>query len=613
MSYELDDILNALEGDLFDEKPVGIDEFVTSKEYLGLKPLSYYQKKLVLASTQIYREETLIALYGEKEGRQRFTETFREIIFILGKGSGKDHCSVISCAYIVYLLLCLKNPAEYYGYDDENSFDILNIAVNADQAKRVFFNNLVRRIKKSPWFEGRYAAKPDGNPLTQNEINFDKNINIYSGHSEREAFEGYNVFFVVLDEISAFAEESPSGLESAKTAQAVYQMYSQSVTSRYAEFGKVVLLSWPRYKGDFISTRYEKVIREKQVTVRSHVYKLNNDLPDGAEGNEFTIEWEEDDIISYDLDGIFALRRPSWEVNPIKDIEEYKQAFYEDPFDSMGRFACQPADAIAGFFRDHDKVESCFSTQNGVEEDGTILPFFKPSENEDMEYFIHVDLAKKHDRCAVAISHVDRWERRTFAGKEGELRPVVVVDAVRYWTPTKDKTVDFAEVREYIVNLRRAGFNIRRCTFDRWRSDDMIEYLDSIGIKADLLSVDIKHYTDLQMLVIEKRVFGPKIDILWRELKQLRIMNNGKIDHPRSGSKDLADAVCGSVYNTIFYAGSGEGEEIVVKNSDDVYEDARDRERKLAAMKASGVIVAPKNKTPVPREIQDYLDQWATL
>lgn len=611
--YELDDILDALEGDLFEEKPVGLDEFVESKDYLGLKPLSYYQKKLVLASTQIYRLDTLISLYGETAGRQRYAETFREIIFILGKGSGKDHCSVIACAYIVYLLLCLKNPAEYYGYDEGNSFDILNIAVNADQAKRVFFNNLVRRIKNSPWFEGRYAAKSDGNPLTQNEINFDKNINIYSGHSEREAFEGYNVFFVVLDEISAFAEESPSGLESAKTASAVYKMYSQSVTSRYPDFGKTVLLSWPRYKGDFISTRYSDVIAEKETTVKSYTFRLNQDLPDGIEGNEFTIEWEEDEILRYKLDGIFALRRPSWEVNPTKKIEDYKQAFFEDPMDSMGRFACQPADAIAGFFRDHDKIERCFRFENGVDEQGMTQPFFKPKDA-DTEYFIHVDLAKKHDRCAVAISHVDGWERREFAGKMGESRPVVVVDAVRYWTPTKDKTVDFADVREYIVNLRRAGFNIRRCTFDRWRSDDMIEYLESIGIRSDLLSVDIKHYTDLQMLVIEQRVKGPEIDILWRELKQLRIMNNGKIDHPRSGSKDLADAVCGSTYNSIKFAGGGEGEEIIVKNSDDVREDARDREERLAKMRESGVIVAPKaDRQKAPQDLQDYLDQWVAL
>jgi hypothetical protein len=34
-------------------------------------------------------------------------------------------------------------------------------------------------------------------------------------------------------------------------------------------------------------------------------------------------------------------------------------------------------------------------------------------------------------------------------------------------------------------------------------------------------------------------------------MQELRIMNNNKIDHPRKKSKDLADAMCGSVYNAI--------------------------------------------------------------
>lgn len=612
--FELDDLLNAIEGDVFEEKPVEIEEFVTSKEYLGLMPLSENQLKLVRASTQIYRKETLKMWLGDKKAEQRWKETFNEIIFILGKGSGKDHCSVISCAYIVYLLLCLKQPAQYYGYDEGNSFDIINVAVNADQAKRVFFNNLVKTIKKSPWFEGRYQAKADGSPTTQNELNFDKNINIYSGHSEREAFEGYNVFFVVLDEISAFAEDSMSTNERANTAEAVYQMYSQSVTSRYPDFGKTVLLSWPRYKGDFISTRYNKVIAEKDVIDRSYTFKLDEELPDGVPGNEFTIEWEEDHIIRYEVDRVFALRRPSWEVNPTKKIQHYKKAFFEDPLDSLGRFACQPPDAIAGFFRDHDKIDECFSAVNGVTEEGHFLSIFQPKEDET-EYFIHVDLAKKHDRCAVAIAHVDRWERREFAGVPTELRPVVKVDAVRYWTPTKDKTVDFPEVREYIVNLRRRGFNIRRVTFDRWRSDDMIDYLNGIGIKAEVLSVDIKHYTDLAMLVMERRVEGPKIDILLTELKQLRIMNNGKIDHPRTGSKDLADATCGAVYNCVTYADSMREIEIDVKTSDDLRAEAAARREMEARMaESTNVIKPPKRTAPdMPAELVDFLDSWTAL
>jgi hypothetical protein len=54
----------------------------------------------------------------------------------------------------------------------------------------------------------------------------------------------------------------------------------------------------------------------------------------------------------------------------------------------------------------------------------------------------------------------------------------------------------------------------------------------------------------MAMLVGEERIIGPDIKLLTDELLQLRIIRD-KVDHPRKGSKDLSDAVCGSIYNTI--------------------------------------------------------------
>jgi hypothetical protein len=65
-----------------------------------------------------------------------------------------------------------------------------------------------------------------------------------------------------------------------------------------------------------------------------------------------------------------------------------------------------------------------------------------------------------------------------------------------------------------------------------------------------LLSVAKKHYDDMAMIVAEERVSGPAIKLLIDELLQLRIMRD-KVDHPRKGSKDLADAVCGAIFNSI--------------------------------------------------------------
>ena len=152
MDLNFDDLIDMLDGEEFDERPVDLRTFVQSPEHLGLPPLSEYQYTLIEKSSQIYKESTLVKLFGEEEGVRMFKQTANEVVAQLGKGSGKDYCSTISVAYIVYLLLCLKDPASYYGKPPGDSIDIINIAINAQQANNVFFKGFRTRIDKSPWF-----------------------------------------------------------------------------------------------------------------------------------------------------------------------------------------------------------------------------------------------------------------------------------------------------------------------------------------------------------------------------------------------------------------------------------------------------------------------------
>jgi len=539
---DFNEFLDALSGDEFSEKPVTLEQFVTDKNYLGLPPLSELQYQSIKASTQIYKRETLYKLYGEAEGEKIFKQTCNEVILQLGKGSGKDYTSTIACAYMVHLLLCLSDPATYYGKPPGDAIDIINIAINAIQANRVFFKGFNQRIEKSPWFQGKYIAKA-------NMVEFDKSVTVHSGHSEREAWEGYNVLVVILDEISGFELESTSGHDQAKTASSIYKMYRASVNSRFPDFGKVILLSFPRFKNDYIQQKYNEAVAEKEVVLRHKTLKIDADLPDGTQGNEFEIEWEEDHIISYRIPRIFALKRPTWEVNPTRKIEDFTTDFYTDPTDALSRFACMPPDATDAFFKNRAVIEKAFSNPKlNVDEYGRFDDHFQP--NPDKLYFVHVDLAQKHDHCAVALAHTDSWVTMKIGDKYKEAAPRIIVDAVRFWTPTASKSVDFTEVKDYIISLRQRGFNLKMVTFDRWNSHDMMQQLKTHGINTELLSVAKKHYEDMSLCLTEERVLGPKIQLLIDELLQLRIVKD-KVDHPRKGSKDLSDAVCGAIYNAV--------------------------------------------------------------
>ena len=271
------DFFEALQDNNFIEIPVNAKTFVESPDYLGQPPLSQIQYDIVEAMSQVYKKEDLQSIMGTDEGGKYYDKyTKNEIILQLGKGSGKDHTSTVACAYVVYKLLCLKDPARYFGKPSGDAIDIINIAINAEQAKNVFFKGFKNKIEKSPWFAGKYTDKV-------NSISFEKSITVYSGHSERESHEGLNLLMAVLDEISGFSTEVGTGNEQGKTADNIYKAFRGTIDSRFPDLGKVVLLSFPRYAGDFISKRYEDVIMEKETIERRHKFIINEELPEGPE------------------------------------------------------------------------------------------------------------------------------------------------------------------------------------------------------------------------------------------------------------------------------------------------------------------------------------------
>ena len=551
-SFNFSEFLDVLDDNPFEEDPVDLDTFLHDKNYLDQPALSQIQRDLVEVMSQIYKEEDLIRFMGEEEGRAHYKKyTKGEVILQLGKGSGKDHTSTIGCAYLVYKLLCLKDPAKYFGKPPGDAIDIINIAINAEQARNVFFKNFKQKITRSPWFAGKYDPKV-------NSIEFDKMITVYSGHSERESHEGLNLILAILDEISGFAQESNTGNENAKTGDAIYKAFRASVDSRFPDYGKVILLSFPRYPGDFISKRYDEVVMEKEVEIKKHKFIINPDLPQDMEGNTFEIEWPEDHILSYRYPKIYAIKRPTWEANPTRSIEDFKIAFLSDYADAMQRFACVPSFTSDAFFKNKEMLEKAMTLRNPIDSFKRIEPTWQPKE--DTRYFIHADLAQKHDKCALAIAHVDKWVQvRTF-NDYTQIHPFVIVDAVVWWEPRKEGPVDLSQVKDWIVHFRRQGFNIGMVTFDRWQSFDIQKELQSVGIRTDTVSVGKKHYEDLAMLYYEQRILMPRIELLLDEMSELRIVSDRKVDHPRKGSKDLSDAVTGAVYGAIAHTPRGNRE-----------------------------------------------------
>jgi hypothetical protein len=587
------DFFEALKNENFAEIPVDAKTFVEGEAYLGQPPLSQVQYDIVEAMSQIYKREDLIDLMGSVEGEKYYKKyTKNEIILQLGKGSGKDFTSTVACSYIVYKLLCLKDPARYFGKPGGDAIDIINVAINAQQAKNVFFKGFKSKIERSPWFAGKFYAKADS-------IEFDHSITVYSGHSERESHEGLNLILAVLDEISGFAQEIGTGNDQGKTADNIYKAFRASVDSRFPDLGKVALLSFPRFPGDFISQRYDAVIADKDVVTKTHKFIMNPDLPEETEGNSFEITWEEDTILNYKFPGMFALKRPTWVVNPTRSVDDFKLAFYTDLGDAMQRFACVPSFSSDAFFKQREKVQGAMTIRNPIDQFRRFDETFKPDPNK--KYYVHADLAQKHDKCAVAIAHVEKWVSVQVMKDYEQVVPVVIVDAVAWWEPKKEGPVNLSEVKQWIQNLRRQGFDLGMVSFDRWQSFDIQNELKSVGIRTETVSVAKKHYEDMAMLIYEDRLAMPMIDLLFEELTELKIMKGNRVDHPRKSSKDLADAVCGAIFGAISHTPRDLNLEVEVHTWSDATKIAN-RERQD--------LLESNRKEEMPNDVRDFLDSF---
>ena len=531
LNLEIDDFDRLLRSDDLITTPVPIQTFVQEKRYLGLPPLSAIQEEIVRHNTQIFKEKTLIALMGEEAGSKYYKDyTDNEVICMLGKGSGKDHCSRISMAYTIYLLHCLRDPLNYFGKAHGVYIDLLNLAVNAQQAQRVFFEPFKNLLLNSPYFN-----EVGFEPRVSEVFFFSRPVRCFSGHSESEGWEGYEVLTVVLDEIAAFKTDAElKGVTRSKgSASAIYNMSKLSVMSRFPEVGKVILLSFPRYKGDFIEQRYY-----------------------GAKEKKEPKTW--------------FIKAATWEVNPTIKREQLESEYIRNPVEARARFECEPPNMEDAYFRDPDLVRKAFMHEdNPMDENGQFHNWFNGTDNQIR--FIHIDLALKRDRAALSLVHCLGFrEVKTLNGVEN--LPIIKVDLVHAWEATINQEINFAAIRQMIVDLCRK-FEVAKVTFDRWQSSEMIQSLRSLGINADFHSVKKTDYDTLMTAIYDGRLRGYWDELLVEEeLLKLRLFSNNRIDHPSSGSKDLADAVAGATFVCIENMAINAEVEIEILSPDKNYE-----------------------------------------
>lgn len=110
-------------------------------------------------------------------------------------GSGKSTCAIICMAYILYKLLCLRDPAAYYKLTKGSRIALAFFNLSIDQAYAVSHTKLQSYLQASPWFQehGKIYGREGYRCFYP-----DKDIRIVVG-SRMEHFIGLDIFCLTGD------------------------------------------------------------------------------------------------------------------------------------------------------------------------------------------------------------------------------------------------------------------------------------------------------------------------------------------------------------------------------------------------------------------------------
>ena len=125
----------------YEEIPVSIDEFIENDLYIG---------KSTRNGTSIYP-------YWRKKYKEIFNESlgYEEIVLTGAIGVGKTRTAVVCLAYILYKIMCLKNPQEYFRFNEGDEITIFFLNITLKLAEGVGFKTLHEFLLNSPWFMAR--------------------------------------------------------------------------------------------------------------------------------------------------------------------------------------------------------------------------------------------------------------------------------------------------------------------------------------------------------------------------------------------------------------------------------------------------------------------------
>lgn len=503
--------------------------------------------------------------------------------------------AMIMVLYKLYQLSCLKDPASHCGLAKGTPivFGIYNATLKLTDVGMGSLNALLNNcpyFKENFWYKELYS-----------ELLFPKNIKVMTGSHSFHSL-GSNLMVLAIDELNFHMQTKKEAkskvIEEKGKIHELVQQTSRRVESRFATYGLIIHISSTKTSNSYLE------LRKKEVRGNKHVYIIEGPQwefqpPRGRResGKTFRFVVGNKLIKPYCLDTVIDLGHRKFEIVSGGDtprnirvinvpVEDYR-AFYEGPIGALRDIAGIPSESVNPFFprgqpvaqagRPWDEIPHPFIEGMGAKwstpmkidlqtknliQDYVIRDVFLtvrsskeiPRRMPHSPRYIHVDIGRNGDALGISMCHPTKAIVKQVKSETGDMIRNMELEIEHDFNlqikPDGDE-VDWEKIREFIIWLREKGFLIRKVTYDSPASAGEIQYLKKSGIDAVYLSLDKKPdmYYVFKTMLNEGRVSWARNEVLEDELLALEIMEDDKIDHPSSGSKDLSDAACGSVWN----------------------------------------------------------------
>jgi hypothetical protein len=537
--------------------PVSVDQFVRDPAYLGSEALY----------PAILKE--LIELNNPPQPgcqhRARIWTPYSEAILTGGIGSGKSTLALYSTAYQLYVLSCFRDPHQLFELDPAS--EIVFVFQNKTErlARTVDYDRFKAMIQASTYFRRHFPF----DRRVKSELRFPMRVVVKPVAGNGVAVIGQNVFGGVIDEVNFMevverSRKSPDG-DDYDQAMALYLSIARRRASRFLRHGRLPgllsLVSSRRYPGQFTDRKEEERRRQIAETGRTSIYLFDKRVwevkpPGTYSGETFDVfvgdEARKPRIISPE-DQVPERDQPLVMAVPV----EHRTEFEGDILNALRDIAGVSTIALRPYIVKRDAVAACFGLVRSIIsrpdcdfEETTLSLYRGRIKKPNLVRWCHLDLSLTGDATGVVVGHVvgfDEVER----GGEIEILPRIRVDLSLQVLPPRNSEIRFDKIRTLLYKLREQGMNLKYVTADSFQSADTLQQLRQKGFTTGRLSVDKdpRPYDLLKAAIYDGRLELPDHDALRRELLALeRDPRTGKVDHPVHGSKDVADALAGVVF-----------------------------------------------------------------